>query len=635
MKHMIVGTAGHIDHGKTTLIRALTGRNTDRLEEEQKRGISIELGFTYFDLPSGQRAGIIDVPGHERFIKNMLAGVIGIDIVLLVVAADEGIMPQTLEHLAILDLLGIEKGFVVMTKTDLVEDDWMELVEEEIREEIAGTFLEGRPIIRVSSTEKEGIDKVISLIDEASQELEEKSLEEMPRLAVDRAFTVSGFGTVVTGTLLSGSFKLGDEIQVYPQGKESRIRTLQVHDQEAEVAYAGQRVAMNLAGLKIEDVDRGSTVAPKDSMEPTMMLDVKLKLLKSLDRPIENWTRVRVYLGSKEVLARLVLLDQEILQPGQEALVQLRLEEEVVGKREDKFILRFYSPMFTIGGGQILETHPDKRKRFDEDAIRELEIKAQGDPIQILEENIRVKSGDFPSIKDLQTLTASLEENLKRDIQQLEDQGKVISFSLTKDLYVIHKDFYDSKGQEIADYLASYHQSYPLRKGLSKEELRSRFLSKAIARLGEAILDQYIDQGVIEEDGVFLKTKGFTVVYNEEQEKIKKNILANFASSAYQPERRDEIISKLSADSKEASEVYTALLNDGLILKINEEIHIEKSAYETAKDKLVDYLQKNETISVAQFRDLLDTNRRVALAFLEYFDNVKLTKREDDQRRLV
>lgn len=333
MKHVIIGTAGHIDHGKTTLIRALTGRNTDRLKEEQKRGISIELGFTYFDLPSGKRAGIIDVPGHEKFIKNMLAGVMGIDIVLLVVAADEGVMPQTSEHLAILNLLGIEKGFVVITKSDLVDEEWLELVKEDVTDEIRGTFLEGAPIIPVSSTKGTGIEEVIELIDELTLKLEDREVDDMPRLPVDRVFSISGFGTIVTGTLLSGKLNTGDEIQVFPGNKIGRIRSLQVHDEDTSTAYAGQRVAINIAGLKKDEVDRGDVVAPVDSMRETLMLDVKVKLIKGIERSIENRTRLRIYIGAKEALCRIILLDKDVLNPGEEAYAQLRLEEEIVAKK--------------------------------------------------------------------------------------------------------------------------------------------------------------------------------------------------------------------------------------------------------------------------------------------------------------
>lgn len=320
MKHIIIGTAGHIDHGKTTLIKAITGRETDRLKEEQKRGISIDLGFTYFDLPNGERAGIIDVPGHEKFVKNMLAGVIGIDIVLLAVAADEGAMPQTLEHLAILDLLGIKKGFVVLTKTDLVEEEWLELVEDDLREEVAGTFLEDAPFLRVSSTEKKGIDGVIEKIMEYSEEIEEKKDTDLPYFPIDRSFVISGFGTVVTGTLLSGKLKVSDEIEIFPEGIEGRIRTIQVHDKDEEEAFAGQRVAINIAGIKKDDAPRGSVIAPIDSLKKTMMLDVKIKLLKSIDRSIENRTRVRLYIGTKEILCRIVLLDKEVLIQGKKGM---------------------------------------------------------------------------------------------------------------------------------------------------------------------------------------------------------------------------------------------------------------------------------------------------------------------------
>lgn len=427
MKHVIIGTAGHIDHGKTTLIKAITGRETDRLKEEQERGISIELGFTYFDLPSGQRAGIIDVPGHEKFIKHMLAGVIGIDIVLLVVSAEEGIMPQTVEHLSILDLMGIKKGFVVLTKSDLVDSEWIDMVEEEVRDEIQGTFLEKAPIIRVSSTTKMGIEDTINLIEEYTKELEDKDIDDMPRLPVDRVFSISGFGTVVTGTLLSGKFKVGDEIQVFPGDTKARIRTLQVHDEDATIAYGGQRVAINLAGLKKEDVDRGNIIAPIGSMTDTMMADVKIKLIKGINRTIDNRTRLRLYIGTKEVLCRIVLLDKEQLEPGEEGYAQLRLEEEIVAKRGDKFILRFYSPMFTIGGGEILEPNPTKKKRFDEKTIKELEVKEMGSPTDIIENIIEDKSKDFPTTKDIAVFTAMLEENVREEVQKLILDEKVIS----------------------------------------------------------------------------------------------------------------------------------------------------------------------------------------------------------------
>lgn len=350
MKNIIIGTAGHIDHGKTTLIKALTGRNTDRWEEEQRRGITIDLGFTYFDLKNGDRVGIIDVPGHEKFINNMVAGVVGMDLVMLVVAADEGIMPQTREHMDILGLLGIEKSILVINKCDLVDEEWLELVEEEIKEELEGTFLEDAPIVEVSAATGEGIPHLIDVIEQmTAKEVEPKEINTIPRLPIDRAFTLSGFGTIITGTLLTGSISKEDVLEMYPIGKECRIRSIQVHGQDVDRCYAGQRVAINLSNVKKKEIARGCVLAPPNSMKNTMLLDVKLNMLPSSMRVLTNHARLHFFTGTSEVLCRAVLLDKEDLGPGESGYVQLRLEEEVALRRGDKFVVRFYSPMETIG----------------------------------------------------------------------------------------------------------------------------------------------------------------------------------------------------------------------------------------------------------------------------------------------
>jgi len=635
MKHMIIGTAGHIDHGKTTLIKALTGRETDRLKEEKKRGISIELGFTYFDLPNGLRAGIIDVPGHEKFVKNMLAGVIGIDLVLLVVAADEGVMPQTLEHLAILNLLGVEKGIIALTKADLVEEEWMELVEEEIREEIRGTFLENSPIIRVSSTKRQGIDDIIQILEDRSRKLDYKKEDETPRLPVDRSFIVSGFGTIVTGTLLSGSLKKGDEVEVFPKGNISRIRTLQVHDEDAEVAYAGQRVAMNLAGIKKEDVERGSVVAPIDSMKKTMMLDVKVGLLESLDRTIPNRTRLKLYLGTKELLCRIILLDRDELSPGEEAYAQLRLEEETVAKMKDKFIIRFYSPMFTIGGGEILEPNPTKKKRFDSNALRELEVKDQGSFGDILENIINEKSKEFPSIKELTLATSMKEESIKDEVDKLAREDRVKSFTLTEDSYIIHKEYFKELQALIIDELEQFHKNYSLRVGMPKEELRSKTIKNASPRLGEIIIDKLIREGILEQKSEFIRLKDFKIQYSDKQLKIKDKIIRIFAENAYIPPKMGDLNQLIREKEIEINEVVNSLIDSGDIVRLNREILILKESYDNSLVKLKRFFESQDSISIGEFRDILNTNRRVSIALLEYFDEKKITKRDGDKRILM
>ena len=371
MKHIIIGTAGHIDHGKTTLIKALTGRNTDRWEEEQRRGITIDLGFTWFDLPGGDRAGIIDVPGHEKFINNMVAGVVGMDLVLLVVAADEGIMPQTREHMDILNLLGIEKSIIVLNKCDLVEEDWLELVEEEIKEELAGTFLEKAPVVRVSAATGEGLPHLVEVIQRMSEEeVEEKDTSTIPRLPIDRAFSLSGFGTIITGTLLSGTITKEDTLEMYPIGKTSKIRSIQVHGEDVDKCYAGQRVAINLSNIKKREIRRGCVLAPPDSMKNTDLLDVKMRILDSSMRVLTNHARLHLFTGTSEILCRAVLLDREEIGPGEDGYVQLRLEEEIAVKKGDKFVVRFYSPMETIGGGVILEPNPAVHRRFQQEGVR-------------------------------------------------------------------------------------------------------------------------------------------------------------------------------------------------------------------------------------------------------------------------
>lgn len=634
MKHVIIGTAGHIDHGKTTLIKAITGRQTDRLKEEQERGISIELGFTYFDLPSGQRAGIIDVPGHEKFIKHMLAGVIGIDIVLLVVAADEGIMPQTLEHLSILDLMGIKKGFIVLTKSDMVEEEWIDMVEEEVREEIQGTFLENAPIIRVSSINKMGIDTTINLIEEYTKELEDKDIDDMPRLPVDRVFSISGFGTVVTGTLLSGQFKVGDEIQVFPGEKKARIRTLQVHDEDAIVAYGGQRVAINLAGIKKDEIYRGSIIAPINSMTDTMMADVKIKLIKGMNRTIDNRTRLRLYIGTKEVLCRIVLLDKEQLEPGEEGYAQLRLEEEIVAKRGDKFILRFYSPMFTVGGGEILESNPTKKKRFDEKTIKELEIKEMGSSADIIENIIEDKSRVFPTTRDIAVFTAMLEENIKEEVEKLISEQKIISYQLTKDLHIIHVNYFMEVKDKILEELNKYHVKYPLRSGMSKEEIRSKFLKDAKPKVAEEFMDDLINKDYIEQKLENLCVKGFEVKLNDHQRELKDIILNYFKENLFQPPRREDISELIGRKKEDVEEVFSTLVGNGDIMKINEELYILKEGYNLSVEKLREYIADKGSISIGEFRDLLNTNRKVSLGLLEYFDQIKITKRDKDSRTL-
>ncbi|MTI48482.1 selenocysteine-specific translation elongation factor [Sporosalibacterium faouarense] len=634
MKNIIIGTAGHIDHGKTTLIKALTGRETDRLKQEKERGISIELGFTYFDLPSGQRAGIIDVPGHEKFIRNMLAGVVGMDIVILVIAADEGMMPQSKEHLNILNLLDIELGFVVLTKVNLVDEDWLELVKEDIKESLKGTFLEKSPIIPADSLSGKGIDKVIETIEDYSKKIEERDVEEMPRLPVDRVFTITGFGTVVTGTLISGKFDEGDEVGIFPGNKTGKIRSIQVHGEDSESAYAGQRVALNISGLKKSEINRGDIIAPLNSMEETMMIDVKLRLLEDSQRIIENRTRIRLYLGTREILCRVVFLDRDYLTPGENCYAQLRLEEEVVAKRGDKFIIRFYSPMITIGGGEVLEPNPPKRKRFDESTIEELKIKEEGDTIDVIEKIINDRSSSFPSVKDLSVLIVMPEEKVLENVEKLKEKRKIITLKLLKDIHVIHKDYYNTFIEKLITDLNLFHNKKPLKTGMLKEELRSKYLGTIKPKLGESFINLLIERNIIKQNNECVSLIDFEVKFNDIQKQIRQDIENIYLKEKFINLQTEDVMSKLNYDKRDIEQVIEALIDLNVLIMLKNDIIIHKDIYLRSIELAKNYIKEKGSISLGEFRDLLNTSRKFAVSLLEDFDQKRITKRTGDTRIL-
>ncbi|MDO5718563.1 MAG: selenocysteine-specific translation elongation factor [Tissierellia bacterium] len=633
MKNIIVGTAGHIDHGKTTLIKALTGRNTDRLKEEQNRGISIELGFTYFDLPSGLRAGIIDVPGHEKFIKNMLAGVIGMDVVILVVAADEGMMPQSVEHLAIMNLLGIKNGFIVLTKTDKVDPEWLELVEEETKEDVVGTFLEGKPIIRVSSITGEGIDLVKEEIEKIALGIDDEKAGDLPRLPVDRSFTISGFGTVVTGTLLSGEIKTGDEVQVFPGNQVTRIRSIQVHDNDVEKAFKGQRVALNLAGVKKEDVHRGSMIAPKGSMMPSKLIDVEVKTI-DLPYHISNRTRLRLYIGTQEVFCRIILLDKDEAGPNELSIAQLVLEEPIVARKGDRFILRLFSPMITIGGGIIIDSNPSRKKRFNEDDIKLIELMGSGDSKDVTEAVINEHSNEFPGIGEIAALRSKSLEDIDREVESLEEEGKVSVVKMTKETFVIHSDYLKILISNIEKDIERYHQKYPLRTGISKEEVRSKYLKNTNKKLGELFLNIIVDNSDIEDKNEFLKLEEFNIEYDSKQRDIKSRIENSYSDYLANP-RMDEVFKNDKISKAEITEVLNSMISSGDFIRLEEDIILKVDDFNNAIQKIKNQLSVNEEISISEARDMLDTNRKIALAILEYMDKIGVTERTEEGRRLV
>lgn len=633
MKNIIIGTAGHIDHGKTTLIRALTGRETDRWEEEKRRGITIDLGFTYFDLPDGNKAGIIDVPGHEKFIKNMLAGVIGMDLVLLVIAADEGMMPQTLEHLNILNLLGVKNGIVVLTKYDIIEPDWLELVKEDIKESLKDTFLENAPMIEVSSKTGYGIQNLVNeIVKETEDQIEERNTQTIPRLPIDRVFTITGFGTVITGTLITGQLKKGDEVEIYPVNKICKVRNIQVHSKEAETAQAGQRTAINLSNIKKSEIYRGCVIAPVNSMKNTMMLDVKLNLLKSSRRIVENRSRLHLYTGTSEILCRVVLLDRDELTPGESCFAQIRLEEEIAVRRGDKFIVRFYSPMETVGGGEIIEPVPLKKKRFDDKLIEELKIKEKGSSTDVIEKIIRENSKNVPTVAEIAKLTALSEEEININVEVLEEEEKISVFSLKNDKYLWHKDFERELENNIEKYIFKFHETNKYSKGAKKSEIKSKFLSKIKQNVFDMIIESFVNKGLLKQDGEFISLAFFQITYDDAYKKCESIVIKALDSAKFEFIKLDDLIS--IANMKESADIISLMLDEKKLVKISEDFITSYEIYIKAKDLLVDYIKKNSKITAGDYRDLLNTNRKAAIALLEHFDSAKVTKRAGNDRIL-
>lgn len=635
MKNIIIGTAGHIDHGKTTLIKALTGRNTDRWEEEQRRGITIDLGFTYFDLKNGDRVGIIDVPGHERFINNMVAGVVGMDLVMLVVAADEGIMPQTREHMDILGELGIEKSILVLNKCDLVEEDWLELVKEEIKEELEGTFLEQAPIVEVSAATGQGIPELIEVIERlTAEEVVEKDVNTIPRLPIDRVFSLSGFGTIITGTLLAGTISKEDNLQVYPIGKECKIRNIQVHGQDVEKCYAGQRVAINLSNVKKSELRRGCVLAPPNNMKNTMLLDVKLNVLPSSMRVLTNHTRLHLFTGTSEILCRAVLLDKEEIGPGESGFVQLRLEEEIALRRGDKFVVRFYSPMETIGGGIVLEPNPKKKKRFDKDAIEELQRKESGSSEDVIELHVKSHEETMITVTELAKLTALSMEEVTEDVQSLEQQGIVKVFRMKKDTYVWHKIHEQNMRHRLTEALRGYHEKYPYRYGTKKAEIHMTYMKKVKLNVFDLYVEMLSEEGALKRHQEFLQLPEFEVRKDSVYEKVLKTVQKQFEKVQFDFQRFSEI-SFGNIKREEVEDIMLLLIDEDIVVKITEDIYTLKSIIEKAKEVIQNRLKENPLITIAEVRDLLGTSRKSAKPILEYMDSIKVTKKNGTESERV
>lgn len=627
----VIGTAGHVDHGKSTLITALTGINPDRLKEEQEREMTIDLGFAWLTLPGGEEIGIVDVPGHRDFIANMLAGVGGIDAALLIIAADEGVMPQTREHLSILDLLQISAGLVVLTKIDLIDDpDWLELIESDVRQTLKDTALADAPIVRVSSKTKAGFPELLETLGRLLQERPTRLDMGRPRLPVDRVFSIPGFGTVVTGTLTDGRLLLGEEVEILPSGIRGRVRGLQTHKKKAEIALPGSRTAVNISGVNVDQITRGEVITHPGQYQPTRMLDVRFRLLPDVSGPLRHASQVKLFIGTSETIADVRLLGTEVLEAGQEGWLQLEVRHPVVAVRGDRYILRRPSPGETLGGGAVVDPQPKRRhKRFDEAAIQSLAALAQGSPADIL---IQACTALGPApVRDavkrarlgIQNAAAALEElNTSRQLIALEDGD----LSPSADILVMAHGGWSALRESVVATLVAFHKNFPLRRGMPREELKSRL--KLTPRVFNAAVKTLAAEGALTESGAWLARAGHEIHFDSGQQAAVKRLTARFAQSPYSP----PTIKECQAEAGE--EVFNALIELGDFLAVSTEVVFRKSDYEGMVAKIRLTIQAKGQITVADVRDLFDTSRRYALALMEYLDSIGVTVRDGDFRRL-
>ena len=630
MKHIIIGTAGHVDHGKTVLVKALTGTDTDRLKEEKERGISIELGFAYLKLPGGLSAGIIDVPGHERFIKNMLAGVGGIDLVLLVIAADEGVMPQTREHLEIIQLLQVERGAVVLTKKDLVDQEWLDMVREEVNEFLQGTVLGNAPVVAVSAVTGEGMDELVQIIEHLTVGAEKRKFAGPPRLPVDRVFTVTGFGTVTTGTLLSGAVNVGENLRIYPGERVSRVRSLQVHGLKVEAAEAGQRVAVNLTGVDTDSVNRGDVLAPPGSLRPSHRLDVRLQLLNSAPKELKQRARVRIYLGTAEILGRVILLDREELQPGGEAYVQLQLETPVAVAKSDHFVIRSYSPMRTVGGGLVVDPAPARHRRNRPEVIEALATAEKGTPTELAGQQLETGDRMYTSA-EVSSSTGMDKETTGAALAELVESGQASLISSDGEQFYLAAGIMSRWQKTIRQALEEYHRKFPLREGYPREELRSRFFSKLNSKQFNMLLSHLEQEGQVSGTHQNVSVEGFMPQPTPGQQEMINRLVESFAVQMYQPPAWDEA-AKVAGIKGDTQEYLNYLLARDVLVKIADGMYFHRPAVEQAVAVIREHLAKKEELSLGEMRDLLQTSRKYTLPLLEYMDRMKITRRVGDTR---
>jgi selenocysteine-specific elongation factor len=634
MPHVIVGTAGHIDHGKTTLVKALTGIDADRLKEEKERGITIDIGFAHLALDSATTVGFIDVPGHERFIKNMLAGIGGIDMVMLVIAADESVMPQTREHLDICSLLHIRQGLTVLTKIDKVDRDIADLVEAEVREFLKGSFLEHSPILRVDSHTGKGIPELVAALRDFVSKTGPRDANDIFRLPVDRCFTMKGFGTVVTGTLIAGHVRKEEEIEIFPSQRTTRVRGIQVHGHAANEARAGQRTAMNLQGIDVADVQRGMVLTVPHLFTPTSMFDCHLELLKSAPNPIESRKRVRFHIGTAELMGYVVLLGQDRLQPGESAFVQIRLEEPTFALPGDRFIIRQYSPMITIGGGEILDAMPEKHRRTDKTVLEKLRVYKDGsadDRITAVVDEAGLRTVELSQLAARRGLLPSL---ARERVSGLSKVGRIRILSDNPFTFVSAKNFNDAV-DAAAVAVKRFHETNPLVQGISREQLKARMFGDASNLLFQAVLDKLsADKKIVAVQDVIYEF-GRKVTLKADEERMRAQLTERFRSLGLQVSSADEVIDALKLDRNTARKIVQLMLKENALVKIGEDMLIDREAIEKLIADIKALKSKNPKLGVGEFKNLTGVTRKHAIPLLEFLDRQRVTRRVGDERTIL
>jgi selenocysteine-specific elongation factor len=651
MKHIIVGTAGHIDHGKTALVKALTGIDADRLKEEKQRGITIDIGFA--DLVQGDaQFGFVDVPGHERFVKNMLAGAHGLDLVMLVVAADESIMPQTREHFDICRLLQVKSGLVALTKADLVDEELLELARAEVEDFIQGSFLEGAPIIALSSRTGEGIEELKGALSSLAAGIQPKSASAVARLPVDRAFSIKGFGTVVTGTLIAGELKVGDDIEVLPAGVRTRIRNLQVHGRDTDRALAGQRTAINLQGVNLEQVERGTVLAPAGRMRSTSMLDARVELLESAPRPLSYRARVRLHHGTAEVMARVVALadksassayasegstaaaDSFQIEPGQSRLAQLRLESPVTALPGDRFILRSYSPQVTIGGGVILDALAEKHRRRDEAAVARLRQIEQSDPAGRAAAFIEMEGARAMTAADIAARTGATDKQIARISRELIESGRALEVS-SSPLVLISSESYSRLAGGVIALLESHHKREPLSLGLSREEVRERVFGDVRPDIFRTIIARLAGEGKVVAERDALRLASHRLALSEAESTAKRNLEAAFKRAGLQAGTLEEIAANVGIPNELARKLYNLLAAERRLIRVGEFVFHLDSIEDLIK-RVRAQKSINPKIDVAVFKEITGgLTRKYAIPLLEYLDRERVTRRIGNEREIL